>query len=41
MVVITGEAGKDLVMGIPEMPPAVVLNQVYTVYPSNFATVCK
>jgi len=41
MAVITGGAGKDLVMGIPEMLPAVVLNQVYTLYPLNFATDIK
>jgi hypothetical protein len=38
MVVITGGAVKDLVMGIPEVLPAVVLNQVYTVCTLNFDT---
>jgi len=41
MAVITGGAGKDLVMGTPEILPAVVFNQVYTVCPLNFATDCK
>jgi hypothetical protein len=38
MAVITGAAGKDLIMGIPRILPAVVLNQVYTVCPLNFDT---
>jgi hypothetical protein len=38
MAVITGAAGKDLVMGISGMLPAVVLNQVHTVCPLNFDT---
>jgi hypothetical protein len=38
MAVITGGAGKDLIMRIPEVLPAVVLNQVYTVCPLNFDT---
>jgi hypothetical protein len=38
MAVITGVAGKELIIGIPEMLPALVLNHVYTVCPLNFDT---
>jgi len=38
MAVLTGGAGTDIIMGITEMLPAVVLNQVYSVCPLNFDT---